>query len=42
MADVAVVNALRAQMAGEVITAADASYDAARRCTTDSSIGDQS
>ena len=32
MTDVtAVVNALRAQMAGEVITAADASYDAARR-----------
>ena len=32
MADVtAVVNALRAQMAGEVITAADAGYDAARR-----------
>ena len=32
MTDVtAVVNALRAQMAGEVITAADASYDAARQ-----------
>ena len=32
MTDVtAVVNALRAQMAGEVITTADASYDAARR-----------